>query len=136
MGFVRAFMRFFSLVFHGLLGLSLLGLSLLPLLGGAHNLRLDMLPWTGKALTYWLLGLSLFGLASVVLAIFGKLRPLLFTWSVAVLAMAVRGYYLSPYQFSPGEFWQVLGLTFGAFLAVVGAWFQLRHEPADYKSAY
>lgn len=126
MEIVRAIMRFFSYIFHGLLALLLLGLASLAGFSGDHNLRLDMLPWTGKALTWWLFGLSLFGLVAVVLAMKGILRVLFFIWSAAVLVLMLKGYFLSPYYFRPGEFSTVVYLNVGAVLALIGAWFQLR----------
>jgi hypothetical protein len=130
---VRTIMRFFSYIFHGLLALLLLGLASLAGFSGDHNLRLDMLPWTGKALTWWLFGLSLFGLVAVVLAVKGILRVLFFVWSAAVLVLMIKGYFLSSYFFRPGEFSTVVYMNAGAALALIGAWFQLRcGQPKKY----
>ncbi len=126
MEIVRTIMRFFSYIFHGLLALLLLGLASLDGFSGDHNLRLDMLPWTDKVLTWWLFGLSLFGLVAVVLAIKGILRVLFFVWSAAVLVLMIKGYFLSSYYFRAGEFPTVVYLNAGAVLALIGAWFQLR----------
>ncbi len=135
MEIVRTLVRLFSYVFHGVLALFLIALTSLTLLGGEHNLQLQMLPWTGQALTWWLLGLSLVGLVTLFLALKGILRVLFLAWSAAVLFFIVRGYYLSPYLFGPGEFWKVNYLTLGAVIALVGAWFQLR-SGAGRKGAY
>jgi len=122
-------MRLFGYLFHGLLTLFLLGLSLVALSTG-QPLRLQMLPWDGRTLIWWLLATSLAGLASVVLALWGKWRPLFFLWSLAVLVMMVRGYFLSHYWFAgPPAFHHALYLTAGALIAVFGAWFQARREP-------
>ena len=126
MEIVRAIMRIFSYIFHGLLALLLLALASLAGFSGDHNLRLDMLPWTGKALTWWLFGLSLFGLVAVMLALKGTLRVVFFVWSAAVLVLMLKGYFLSPYYFRPGEFSTVVYMNLGAVLALIGAWFQLR----------
>lgn len=128
MEIVRAIMRFYSYIFHGLLALFLLGLASLAVFSGVHNLRLEMLPWTGKALTWWLFALALFGLITVVLAMKGILRVLFFVWSAAVLVLMIKGYFLGPYFFRPGEFSTVLCLHAGAILALIGAWFQLRGQ--------
>lgn len=122
-------MRLFSYLFHGLLTLFLLGLAVAALSSG-QSLRLEMLPWQGRELTWWLLAAALAGLASVVLAIWGKWRPLFFLWSLAVLGMMARGFFFSHYWFAgPPEFHRALYLTAGALIAVFGAWFQARREP-------
>ena len=125
---LKALMRFFSYIFHGLLTLFLLGVSLVALATG-QLLRFEMLPWEGRKLTWWLLAMALAGLASVVLAIWGKWRPLFFLWSLGVLAMMVRGYFFGHYRFAgPPEFHRALYLTAGAIIAVFGAWFQARRQ--------
>ena len=136
MELVRAIMRVYSYIFHGLLAFFLLALASLALFSGDHNLQLAMLPWTGKALTYWLFFLSLFGLATVALALKGVLRVLFFAWSLAVLLLMLKGYYLGPYFFRPGEFSTAVYLTVAAILAVAGAWFQLRRKDTYKKRAY
>jgi hypothetical protein len=126
---LKALMRIFSYLFHGLLTLFLLGLAIVALSSG-QPLQLTMLPWEGQPLTYWLLGTALIGLISVVLAIFRKWRPLFFLWSLLVLAMLVRGFFLSHYYFTgPSEFHDALYLTAAALIAVLGAWFQMRRRP-------
>jgi len=123
-------MRVFSYLFHAVLTLFLIGVSLVALTSG-QPLQLGMLPWQGRDLTYWLLGGALLGLLSVILAVGKKWRPLFFLWSLVVLAIMVRGYFFSHYHFAgPPAFHLALLLTAGAILAVFGAWFQLRREPA------
>jgi hypothetical protein len=122
-------MRAFSYLFHGLLTLFLLAISVVAWSSG-QPLQLEMLPWQGQTLTYWLLCAALVGLASVILAICRKWRPLFFLWSLAVLAMMARGFFFSHYYFAgPPEFHGALYLTAGALIAALGAWFQLRREP-------
>jgi len=126
---LRALMRVFSYLFHGLLTAFLLGLSVVALTSG-QTLHLGMLPWQGKDLAYWLLGGSLLGLLSVILALGRRWRPLFFLWSLAVLGILIRGYFFSHYHFAgPTAFHRALYLTAAAVLAVFGAWFQLRREP-------
>jgi hypothetical protein len=126
---LRALMRVFSYLFHGLLTLFLLGISLVAWSSG-QALQLGMLPWQGQTLTYWLLCAALLGLASVILAIFRKWRPLFFLWSLAVLVMMAWGFFLGHYYFAgPAEFHGALYLTAGALIAAFGAWFQVRREP-------
>src|SRR5574340_1433683 len=123
-------MRVFSYVYHGLLGLFLLALSCLTLLSGNHNLRLDMLPWKGAALTYVLLGLAVVGLASLALAVKGIARVAFFIWTVGVLVMMLRGYFIAGYVFGgSGEFRTAIYLTLGAILSAVGGWFVYRGQP-------
>ena len=132
MGVVKTLMRFFSFTYHGLLALFLLAASLVTLSSGTHSLRMEFLPWDGKALTYWLLFGSLFGLLTVVLAWRRTLTALFLLWSFAVLALLLRGYFLSGYYFDDGdEFRRALYLTGGAILAATGAWFEFRWRPAE-----
>jgi hypothetical protein len=126
---LRALMRAFSYLFHLLLALFLLGISLVAWSSG-QTLQLEMLPWQGPALTYWLLGAALVGLTLVILAVFRKWRPLFFLWSLAVLVLMARGFFLSHYYFAgPSEFHGALYLTAGALIAALGAWFQVRRSP-------
>jgi LPXTG-motif cell wall-anchored protein len=129
-------MRLFSYLFHGVLALFLLALGLVPLFSGTHNLRLNMLPWEGKALTFWLLGLALLGLVSVLLAIAGKARAPLFAWSLLVVVMMLWGYFWRPYRWSSADAFQTtLLLVGGALLATLGAWFALKRRPARRRNA-
>ncbi|MGC9949914.1 MAG: hypothetical protein ABSF64_26395 [Bryobacteraceae bacterium] len=126
---LRALMRVFSYLFHGLLTLFLLAISLVALSSG-QPLQLEMLPWQGQTLTWWLLSAALAGLLSVILAICRKWRSLFFLWSLAVLAMLAKGFFFSHYYFAgPPEFHRALYLTAGALIAAFGAWFTLRREP-------
>ena len=129
MGALRALMRVFSYLFHGLLALFLLGIAIVALLS-RQPLDLGMLPWQGSALTYWVLGAALVGLLSVILAIRRTWRGLFFLWSLVVFAMVVRGFFFSSYYFHGApQFHSALFMTAGALIAVFGAWFQLRREP-------
>jgi hypothetical protein len=126
---VKAVMRMFSYLFHALLALFLLAISGLALVSGSHNLRLEMLPWTGSTLTYWLFFGGLFGLFTVLLAINGMLKVLFLLWALGVLVLLLRGYFLGPFHFSGSdEFKDSVYLMTGAFLAFLGAWFQFRRR--------
>lgn len=119
---LAALLRAFSYLFHLILALFLLGLSIVTIATGQHILSLGMLPWRGAELTYWLLGLSLFALCCVALAITGKFRIPLVVWSAAVLVLLVRGFLLSPYRFSgPSGARVAMLLILGAFLALLGS---------------
>jgi hypothetical protein len=126
---LKALMRAFSYLFHGLLTLFLLGISVVALSSG-QPLQLEMLPWQGPALTWWLFSTALAGLLLVVLAICRKWRALFFFWSLAVLALIARGFFFSHYYFAGApEFHGALYLTGGALIAAFGAWFQAGREP-------
>jgi hypothetical protein len=126
---LKALMRAFSYLFHGLLTLFLLGISVVALSSG-QPLQLEMLPWQGPALTWWLFSAALAGLLLVVLAICRKWRALFFFWSLAVLALIARGFFFSHYYFAGApEFHGALYLTGGALIAAFGAWFQAGREP-------
>jgi hypothetical protein len=126
---LRALVCVFSYLFHGLLTLFLIGISMVALSSG-QPLQLEMLPWQGQTLTWCLLGAGLAGLASVILAICRKWRPLFLLWSLAVLAMLARGFFFSHYYFAGApEFHGALYLTAGALIAALGAWVQSRREP-------
>ena len=118
-------MRVFSYLFHGLLILFLLALSAMALSSG-QILHLEMLPWHGQSLSYWLLFSALAGLLSLILAIRRTWRLLFVLWSLTVLVVLVRGFFLGPYEFAGRpEFYRALYLSAGALIAVLGAWFQL-----------
>jgi hypothetical protein len=118
---LKALIRYFSYVFHGLLALSLLAISGLAWMTG-ENLHLGMLPWTGATLTYIVFFASLFGLISVALSIRRSWRVLFFLWSLAVLVLLVKGYVFTGYHLSPGEPLKAAGLTLASAIAVIGAW--------------
>jgi len=88
-----------------------------------QNLKLDMLPWHGSELNYWLIGLGVAGLLSLILAAAGKLRFLFPIWRFTFLYRLVRGLFLSPsYTFSgPDQFNSALWLAGGALLAFLGS---------------
>jgi hypothetical protein len=127
MSLLTVLLRIFSYLFHLILSGFLLGITSLALLGGQHNLQLGMLPWTDEELTWWLFGLSLFGLLSLILAVLGRLRILFVMWAIVALVLIVKGYFLSPYTFDgPEEFRFAALLTGGALLAFFGSLTQFR----------
>lgn len=131
MSVFAAIMRIFSYIYHGFLSILLLALSVVTLISGAHNLKLDMLPWQDAQLTYSVLILGAAGTLAVGLAVKGVLRPVFFLWTVAVVALMVRGYFFGPYFFGDAsEFFRTLALVLGAVLACAGAWFAWRGQPA------
>jgi hypothetical protein len=129
---VKALLRLFSYLYHGLLALFLLALSAVALASGAAELRLDMLPWSGATLAWVLLAASLFGLLAVVLAVRRAGAALLFLWSLLVAAMLLKGYVFSGYRFAPGVGVRTaVSLVLGSWLALLGAWFAVRSKATD-----
>jgi hypothetical protein len=125
-GFLRKallwLLRVYSYLFHLLLSLFLLGIALVVLIEGQHNLKLDMLPWAGAALTRAVLLLGLAGLLCLGLAILGKVRWLFPLWTLIALALMIRGFFLSGYSFSgESHFRLIVWATVGALLAVLGS---------------
>ena len=64
-----AILRVYSYIYHLLISVVLLALSFVAFASDNFNLKQDLLPWTGKELVYWMLGLGLIGAASVLLGL-------------------------------------------------------------------
>lgn len=127
-------LRALSYIFHLILALFFLGISAVTLLAGQHNLSLRMLPWRGEGLTLWLLGLSLFGILSVVLAVSGRVRLLFTLWTVLVFILMVRGFFLTNYHFSgPAEAKGAVLLTLGALGAFFGSLMSTNSKPKAWR---
>jgi len=125
-GAVKALLRVFSYLYHGLLALFLLVVSILALTSGAHSLHLDMLPWSGATLAWILLASALIGLIAVARSIRRARYGLLFLWSLVVAVMLLKGYVFSAYRFAAGAGVSTAGyLVLGSWLALLGAWFSL-----------
>ena len=121
MGVIKALLRVYSYIFGGLLALFLLAVSSMALTNGTP-LNFAFLPWNGPSLTYWLLGLALFGLLTLLLAMGGKLRALFFFWSLVVFLLLFKGLFVSFYSFSgPISFQGAVRLTVGSLLAMLGS---------------
>lgn len=126
MGAVKALLRVFSYLYHGVLALFLLLVSVLALGSGARSLHLDMLSWSGATLAWILLAASLFGLLAVLLAMTRARALLLFLWSLLVAGMLLKGYVFSSFRFAPGVgVHTAVYLMLGSWLALLGAWFAL-----------
>ncbi len=130
---LKALMRIYSYVFHGFLTLLLIALSGAALALGAETLQLGMLPWTGRTLIYVMFFGGLVGLASVILAVRGKLRFLFLLWSLVVVVVLIKGYIFSNYHFPTPGWGNAKYLIPGSLLAIIGAWFQLRRQPVRSK---
>jgi len=127
-------LRFLSYLYHGLLCLILLVMSALAMAAGTQSLNLQMLPATVAGSVTILFCCALFGLVTVLLAIRGLVRPLFFLWSLVVLILLVKGYFLSSYHFSPGGINTALYLIAGALIAVLGSWFRMTADLSKRRS--
>jgi hypothetical protein len=126
---LKALLRWFSYLFHGLLALFLLLVSAIALASGSGvaALHLDAMPWNGATLAWILLAASLFGLIALLLAITGRASALFFLWSLIVAAMLLKGYVFSSFRFAPGVGVNTaIYLILGSWLALLGAWFAVR----------
>jgi hypothetical protein len=121
-------LRTYSYLFEVGLALLLIGLAIVAWASGPNNLALGMLPWEGAALRWIILILGVMGLASVLLA-GSRLRLIFPLWSLFVLIMMVRGFFLSSYSFaSANEFQLAVWLTIGALIAFLGSLGVLRRR--------
>jgi hypothetical protein len=121
---VKFILSAFSYLFEGLLALFLTAIACLALTSGT-SLHLEMLPWTGSTLDYVLLFGGLCGVMLVVLAILGKLRPLFFVWTLAVLFFMIKGYVFGSYHFDPASAKIAGYLVVGALFGLLGGWLQM-----------
>ncbi len=131
MRIVSALLRLYSYVFEFVLSLMALTLGIF---GATHEnaISLQLLPWTGAALTHWLTGLGLIGLLCTLLAATGWFRFLFPLWALFVALALFRGYMFSSYTFSgPAGFREALWFLGGAILAFVGSLFVLGGRPPE-----
>lgn len=120
-------MRIYSYLFHAILAFFLFGVSIVALISGRHNVKVALLPWEGKSLTFWMLSLGLLGFVSILLALRGKLRILFVIWSIGVLLVLIKGYIFSGYYFGGfGGFLNAMWFILAAALAAVGSWLRYR----------
>jgi hypothetical protein len=119
---MKALLRIFSYLFAGVLALFALAISALSLRSGGE-LNLGFLPWTGKPTSYWLIGLALAGLITLLLAMSGTMRVLFFLWTLGIFVLVFKGMFLSLYRFTGGavSFKAGVWLTVGLLLATIGS---------------
>ena len=119
---IKGLLRIYSYLFEGALALLVLAISLISL-RSVTELNLGFLPWSGRPLSYWLLGLALVGLITVALAMRGTVRALFFLWSLGVFGLLVKGFFLSLYRFPGGavSFKTAVLLTAGMLLGTLGS---------------
>jgi hypothetical protein len=110
-------LRVCGYIYHLVLCLFLLGLAIVGPASGQNNLKLEMLPWEGAALTRAVIILGAIGVICVLLAITGKLRWIFPFWALFVFVMMFRGFFLSSYSFADsGQFKFDVWLTAGALI--------------------
>lgn len=115
-------LRVYAYLFHLVLSLFLLGVGTVALASGSHALQLGMLPWEGAALTGAIFILGAAGILCIALAATGAVRWLFPLWTLFVLVMLCRGYFVSNYSFtSAGQFRFACWLTLGALVAFLGS---------------
>ena len=131
MAALKTIVSWLSYLFHFLLALFLLGLGGLGLASGPGSVHLEMLPWSGDRLNYFLVSGALVGLVSVVLAVTGRVRFLFLLWSLAVAVLLTKGYIFSGYRFEIGGWHRAAYLIAAAWVAAAGAWFQLFRKRAQ-----
>jgi len=119
---IKGLLRIFSYLFEGALALLVLAISLVSL-RSVTELNLGFLPWTGRPLSYWLLGLALLGLFTLLMAIRGTMRALFFLWSLGIFLLLLKGFFLSLYRFTGGavSFKAAVLLTAGMLLGTLGS---------------
>jgi hypothetical protein len=121
-------LRIYSYLFELGLALFLIGLAIVAWASGPNNLALGMPPSEGAALGRIILILGIVGMASLLLA-GSRLRWIFPLWSLFVLIMMVRGFFLSSYSFgSANEFQLAVWLTVGALMAFLGSLGVLRRK--------
>jgi hypothetical protein len=122
-------LRFYSCLFALILGFFMTGVSLILLISGSTNFKFDMLPfWKGSNALYGLLALGLLGIVAALLGFVRKVKPLLVIYTLALLALLLYGFFLSPvYRFTgDAEAKSVLWLALAALCAFLGSLMQFK----------
>lgn len=115
-------LRAYSFLFLVPLTLFFFAVGAFAMLQGVVNLNLDMLPWTGASLNGWILGLSVMGLLSILLALAKKARILYVLYAFAVFGLAVNAVFLSGHRFDGvADFRWGLAFIAGALGAALGS---------------
>lgn len=121
-------LRLYSYLYHLILSLLLLGLGIAAYSSG-KALSLGMLPWEGEKLTQALVALGIIGLVCVFGAITGLFRWLFPIWTLAVLILMVRGFFLSSYSYAGADsFKTAVWVTVGALVAFLSSLGLLRRR--------
>ena len=119
---MKALLRTVSYFLGGGLALLTLAITAVALRSGGE-LNLGFLPWTGKPLSYWLLGLALVGLITLLLAVSRASHLFFFLWNLGIFVLFFKGMFLSLYRFTGGavSFKTGVWLTIGMLLSAIGS---------------
>jgi hypothetical protein len=122
--FLRNVLRVYSWIYETILCFLAIAVAAAVVISGDQNLHIGWLPWRQDRLMAAMLLIGIGGILSVLLAITGKVRILLFLFSLYALYLLVSGLFLNMgYSFTgPVEARNALLVTAGAALAVIGAW--------------
>ena len=117
---VGLLLRLYSYLYHFVLSLFLLGLGIVAY-SSSTTLSLGMFPWEGEKLTQALLALGVIGLVCLFGAVTGLFRWLFPIWTLAILMLMIRGFFLGSFSYSgadqfKGAVWLTVG-ALGAFLS-------------------
>ncbi|MBI3208435.1 MAG: hypothetical protein HYZ37_05985 [Candidatus Solibacter usitatus] len=114
-------LRFFAYLLHLPIAIFAAALGLFGWLDGAANMTIDFLPWSGKALAYWLLGVGIAGVLSALLAICGKTRALFAVYAAVVFCLTVNGVFFSGHKYSgSSDFRWTLVFALCTLIALIG----------------
>ncbi len=122
---IRWLLRGFSYLFHALFITVSLVMAGVILLSGQQTVNFDFLPGlTGRPLVYGLVGVALIGIVVLMLAVRHKAQGLYVVWSLVVMLLVVRFFFMSSYGYTPGsgDFNTALYASAAAVLAALGAW--------------
>ena len=118
---IAAIFRYFSYLYNLVIAAAMLAVGLIAKFSGLEP-KLEMLPWTGPALTSWLIGLGLAGLIIVGFAMFGVVRWPLLVWSLLILGLWLRAIYAPGWSFDgPPQFHQAIEGLAACMVSVIGA---------------
>ncbi len=115
-------LRVYSWIFQTALCAMAIALCAATMVTGSHGLDVAWIPMPVDQQFTWLLGLGLFGLICVLLAVSGKLRILLFLFAIYSAYMLIKGLFMSGYSFAgPTEGRNAAILVAAAVLAAIGS---------------
>ena len=122
MQFVGNLLRVYSYIFEAILCLAAIALSILIFASPHQDIRLEWLPWSDHSIAAWLISLGVLGIVSVILAVAGRVRLLLFLFAIAVFVILLKGLFLSSWRFNGAdEAKRAAWFVLAAFLAVLGS---------------
>jgi hypothetical protein len=120
---IEKLLRAYSYLVHTALSALLTGLGIVTNASQNNaNWDLDLLPWSKEAdLKFAFLVLGLFGLLTTGLAIRGKLPLMFLGWTLGILFLVGRAFFVSHYFDGQDEFLWSAAFVLGVFATVLGA---------------